>query len=708
MSASNGFYDLLFEVSNEYRHRILLLLQKRAMRITDFTKEMDLNNPEIRRHISRLRDVGLIQRNVEGHYSLTPYGETSLLLLREVDFLSSNNEYFMTHTLSTIPTELVKQIGGLSKSDDLNDAMDFFRYTENLIRDSKKFVWLLVDQFPMYSLTTIIEAIERGVQFRLIEQRERILNPDIESMTSNETQALSRARQTPLVDQRMVDEVNAYLFLSDNRSIITFPTTDGQHDYKGFTATDESSLRWCRKLFLHYWDKAEHRIPTPSLEQAEQSIFSVKGESLGQVIVVGRETPEIDVRAIQNAVDNYDEVTLKGKFNLGQAAIHIRRSVVIRGDGRENDVPNTEVYKRGWTFPFFGQQFLFEIVGEGTDVTIENIHFTDFNYICIASRLGALGRSVKIRDNRISLVTGMGRGMSFGNRGDHIIGIVVRAQEVTIEGNYLDFALSHVRGGFVSRKGLETDPNFRPDLENHESYCGIGMILNRNVGKVTVRDNIIRNMNSRGIFINDNYESADIHITGNTIESDVYGSYPYSSHMAGIGIMAQSTWARPMSGSRVEIYDNIIRCDKLNYCGIAIHGQSVYQEGAGKLGECIVWDNDIHLGDGSVGVIIRKNDGTKIYGNKFSGRAYYGFHLWGSRDREGFDLGSNRNLIEDNDMTGLVIKAPHVDGRMFTGSAGRSITGHVWLNEFSARNYVKLKVDETVIDEGADNEISYQ
>ena len=74
MSELERFHDLLFEVSNEYRHRILLLLQKKAMRITDMTKELNLTYPEIRRHISRLLKTGLIQRDVEGYYSLTPYG----------------------------------------------------------------------------------------------------------------------------------------------------------------------------------------------------------------------------------------------------------------------------------------------------------------------------------------------------------------------------------------------------------------------------------------------------------------------------------------------------------------------------------------------------------------------------------------------------------------------------------------------------------
>ncbi|MCX6656496.1 MAG: hypothetical protein NTY03_15460 [Candidatus Bathyarchaeota archaeon] len=42
MPAPEGFYDLLFEISNEDRHGILLLIKGKALRITDIAKEMGL------------------------------------------------------------------------------------------------------------------------------------------------------------------------------------------------------------------------------------------------------------------------------------------------------------------------------------------------------------------------------------------------------------------------------------------------------------------------------------------------------------------------------------------------------------------------------------------------------------------------------------------------------------------------------------------
>ena len=156
MSASDEFYSLLFEVSHELRHRILLVLKEKAMRLTEIAKMLELNHPEVRRHVTRLRDIGLIMRDVEGYYRLTPYGEASIILFQEFEFLSANSRYFEDHSLSGIPTQFLKRIGELCSSMSLTNAMDYFRYTDTLLRESNEYVWLLVDQFPINSLNSIV------------------------------------------------------------------------------------------------------------------------------------------------------------------------------------------------------------------------------------------------------------------------------------------------------------------------------------------------------------------------------------------------------------------------------------------------------------------------------------------------------------------------------------------------------------------------
>ena len=51
MSVIERFYDLLFEVSNDYRHGILLQLKRKPMRVTEISKELNLTTQEISCHV---------------------------------------------------------------------------------------------------------------------------------------------------------------------------------------------------------------------------------------------------------------------------------------------------------------------------------------------------------------------------------------------------------------------------------------------------------------------------------------------------------------------------------------------------------------------------------------------------------------------------------------------------------------------------------
>ncbi len=713
-----GFYDVLFEVSNEDRHGILLRLEGEPCNVTQIARVQGLSLPETSRHVSRLSEVGLTRKDAEGFYHLTHYGWLVLRQFRELEFSTRYREYLTNHSMKSIPSQFVKRIGDLSGSVYTENILDFIRQIEYVIREAEEHVWLLVDQFPMNHLSLIVEAVERGVRFRILEPRNRILTPDLEALAPGEDQALDRMRLAPLVEQRMLDEVNVFMYLSENGCVSAFPTLRGENEYKGFTSADETSLEWCRELFLHYWDEAVQRTPAPAVEVKRGQISKVEELSI-QTVVIGRERPDFDAQAIQDAVDNYDEVILKGRFNIGNATININRSVTIRGEGRTDDIPDTKIYKKGWKFPFLSQEFMFDIRGEDIDVAIENIHVEDFNGTCINTRQG---NSVTIRRNRLTLQSGLGRGLSFGPWGDHVVGITSGGESpfrgsspggVVIEDNYFDFALSFARGGFVTNKGLEREPGYRPDLRNHETPICIKMLISRNLGKVIVRNNVIRNMNARGILVVDNWETADIEIVNNAIISEVFGAYPYNNPMSGVGILVQSAWSEPRSGGRIEVANNKINCDKVNYCGIAVHGPAMYQEGAGKLEQVIIRDNEIKLEEGSFGIQIRRSDYTEVFNNKISGKAYYGLQISGSENREGMDLYANSNIFKENDTERLVIKEPdeysdgHIDGRIFTGSEGSSCTAHVWLNAYSRGNSIILKGDEIAIDEGEDNVITH-
>lgn len=711
-------YDTLFEISNDIRHKILLLLKEQPERVTQISNKLELISPEVSRHLTRLSDSELIQKDLDNYYHVTGYGLHILDLIGEMEFFTKNREYFVSHNALHIPVIFKQRLPELSKYQYVNNFMGFLNFIDEKIKEANEFVWLCIDQYPLIAIDSLLNAVERGVKVKIIEQND-LSGPTV---AFEDKHLIALGSDTPDVIIKNHDRKDVYLFVSDVSSAVSFPTKDG-FDYSGFIVSDLELDSWSEDIFNYYWENAQNTVP--SLLKEYTSDVLEKGIS---IILDAHSDPAINSHAIQNAVDNFDEVILRGEFRLtdtgmrgismgmSTTVIKIRKSVVVRGEGREDDIPSTKIIKDNWKFPFIEFACLFEIDNDNIDVTIENIHFQDFNGTCIGA---SKGNSVKICNNRITIHNGLGRGQTYPFVGDQIIGISVwnPNQEqggfpggVLIEGNYLDFSTWQKVGGYIPQR-KENDPEFRPNHDNHETYIGNGIMVMNNLGNVVIRDNIVHNMNARGILVQDNIESSNTQITGNTVFSEIDGCYPYSYHHAGVGIMAFGSWGFNNSGSNVYISDNDVRCTKLNYCGVAIYGQSTYVEGSGKLGECVVENNRVHLEDGFVGVFIRKNDETEVYGNKISGRAYYGFHLSGSIDRKGFDLGSNGNLIEDNDLSDLVIKRPdeysdnHVDGRMFTGLQGKAKTAHFWLNTYTRNNVVKLQENESVIDEGDNNKI---
>ena len=709
MEFSKEFHDLLFEMSNENRYRILLIIKEEKKRITDLTRQTNLTTTEVRRHVTRLSEVGLIQRDIEGYYRVTPYGETCVFLLQEIDFLSTNKEYFKAHNPQLVPTQFLKQIGKLRNATKISNPVEYFRLTQNLLKEANTHVWIIVDQFPMNLLTSLVETIDRGVKIKIIEPRERVLEPDLDALTSEESQAYNRTRSTPLYEQRMNDDIPIQLYLSESNSIISFPRSDAAYDYTGITSTDESALNWCNDLFDHVWAQSSVRALVPTVSA---SIWSKTRVLEDTVILEGLNNPNIDPQNIQNAVNNYREVVLDGKFNLGSSQINVNKSVKIRGENRIDDVPQTEIYKKGWSFPFHQFTGIFQICGDNVDVSIENLHFSDFN--CASVFTGGVAgsgicNSLKVLNNRITINSGFGRGISGAAFGDFLHGVLIEGVGnggVLVEGNYIDLAHGSFFRGALSRGGLGDDPEYRPDLFNHEYYVGFGIAVNGCSGKVEILNNIVKNASGRGIATGTHSEQCDVIIRGNVVESDVYGSYPMSSRESGAGILATvGLGDKDLPGFSLCIENNTVRLEKLNHSGILVLGPVT--EGSSKLRGGVIRGNSIELRDGYEGIHVRKCDEFLVTGNKISGEAYYGIHLSGHRVFSNMDMSSNQNQFNENNLQGLKIKEPddyvlnHLDGKTFTEREPR--TSYFWLDKYTKNNQVTLPAAYSIIDEGENN-----
>jgi predicted transcriptional regulator len=657
------FYSTLFEVSNDYRHGMLLLLRKRPMRITEISKELELTSQEISRHASRLGESGLVYKDVEGFYHLTYYGELVHVLLEEFQFVSKHRNYFIDHCLTGLSPEFVKRIGDLSGSRSVNNTIEFLHHVDRIIKESKEYVWLQVDQYPLTSLGSIIDGQRRGVKFRVIEQSELLSGPRMNLESIEDAEALHETRKAPLSERTTLNETGVFMCLSENKGAVAFPTQGNKFDYYGFVATDKRSLKWCEDLFQQQWDKSISTLQRTGRAIDDHKPF-LEVIAPGVAVVVGQDS-QADASILQYAVDNYGEVRLRGVFDLGASTIKVGKTVTISGERSDKGPPKTRIYKRGWSFPFTRFDSVFEVNGKDADVIIENIHFSDFNCSCINGRLG---RSLKIQNNLITLVTGYGRGWKCGEHGDVVTGIWLDAPHdlqgdanfsggVMIGGNTIDFA--YPAADALTTRSIpvheEGEPDRQSELSRYEYFISVGINVLNMSGKVTIENNTILNVNGRGISVSDNHAEAEILIRENVIESDVSGSYPFGGDEAGVGVFAQSGFFYDRRGFRVNIDDNRVKLEKSNYTGVKALSATTSKGVTDSMLQACITNNIIFLGDGQTGIEIDDSN-FEVSNNKVSGKAYFSIHMYNLMTLDGSSSLLADILIRNNDISELKLK----------------------------------------------------
>ena len=279
--------ELYFEVSNEDRLGILYGLEKEGNNVTGIAREHDLTTQECSRHLSRLLEAGLVERDPEGYYGLSQYGRSFMRLIPGQRFLAEYSEYFRTHSLDWLPTEFVSRIGELHESETTENVMVTFSNVESIFREAEVFMRIIHDQYLPSVLPLSIEALKRGVKFTSLELKKkkpgRNLNPIRPDYISEEDEDyFIQAWLDGLIKPRFSETVKVFLYITEKEALLAFPLVDGSFDYLGFSSKDPMMREYCLDLFDYYWERGED----PPREGVEEH------HELRKAIHRSRENPE--------------------------------------------------------------------------------------------------------------------------------------------------------------------------------------------------------------------------------------------------------------------------------------------------------------------------------------------------------------------------------------------------------------------------------
>lgn len=161
-------HRLLFELSSPERINVMLALQKNKLKLSQLSRQLKLTVTETSRHLQRLNDAKLIDKNSAGTYELTKFGCLALHMLASLNFLSKHREYFLEYEVSGVPTQFIDRLSELEKSVYMPQAIRNLEEGAQKIHEATKFVWILSDDILTNIIPTLIEKMKTPFDLRII------------------------------------------------------------------------------------------------------------------------------------------------------------------------------------------------------------------------------------------------------------------------------------------------------------------------------------------------------------------------------------------------------------------------------------------------------------------------------------------------------------------------------------------------------------
>jgi predicted transcriptional regulator len=252
--------DLLFELSNEDRLRILQELEQGDLRLSHVAKKLDFTVQETTRNVARLVKANLVARVPSGAYEVTSYGHQAIRLLDGYRFLSRHCDYFVNHSLTRLPQKFLNRIGELSECRPVGRLMESFSIIEKILRETEEYYLYITDEtlIAASGVRHSLRALENGVQGRGIRQKgftqPRIVSDNI---PEDVWEAFASYHADGSLRTKYLERIDLGLFMSEREVLLDFPDHAGNFDYVGFTSTDGRAVEWCKDVFDYYWERAE-------------------------------------------------------------------------------------------------------------------------------------------------------------------------------------------------------------------------------------------------------------------------------------------------------------------------------------------------------------------------------------------------------------------------------------------------------------------
>ncbi len=245
-------HQLLFELSHPIRYEIMKLIDKQPLRMTKIGEQVDANNPEVARHLNRLKNAGLVGKDSVGVYNISQLGKLVLTILPSLSFIACNDSFLRSHDLTNIPDAFIHRLHELEECTSEEGMMLNIQRVEALFGKARKRFFAInneVERPPTDDEIAYIRNLgTQGFEIRYIIE-ESIIDK------GNMNEVFEKYLTLPNIFVRVVQNIPLSCYISDQEALLSFMGMDGKIDFSVFfNSEDEQFLHWCEDLFMQIWE----------------------------------------------------------------------------------------------------------------------------------------------------------------------------------------------------------------------------------------------------------------------------------------------------------------------------------------------------------------------------------------------------------------------------------------------------------------------
>lgn len=242
-----------FELASEQRLAIIFQLNNKSAKISQLAKDLDITMQEVHRNVSRLQDAGLIEKDPEGIFSLTTFGNTIIKQIPTFNYLSKYKEYFSEHVLGELPIKFIMRLGALDKCEFIKGIVAILERWKDIYRQADQYIYEIVPQVPIDLIEPAVTRIkEKAVKYSYVFPENVIIPKGRKELLKKlgHNELLSKGA----IERRMVESVQVAVILNEKQASVLFPTQKGETDMNMmFVSRDPIFHEWCLDYFRYRW-----------------------------------------------------------------------------------------------------------------------------------------------------------------------------------------------------------------------------------------------------------------------------------------------------------------------------------------------------------------------------------------------------------------------------------------------------------------------